>query len=79
MNSVPKINKEWTHQSLDTWNRLGPLDLNEVNDKNRIHLNNKAEYKETETDIGVDYGQHKGNDLHGIARFVGSKYDREKN
>ena len=50
MNSTPKINEEWSHLSLVTWNRLGPLDLNEINENNPIDLNNDAEYKEGEVE-----------------------------
>ena len=79
MNSAPKINEEWTDLPLVTWHRLGALDLNEVNDKNPIHLNNAAEYQEREDDYGFSYGQHAGNKMHRIARFVASKYDEDKN
>ena len=78
MNSTPKINEEWTDLPLVTWHRLGALDLNEVNDKNPIHLNNAAEYQEVERDYGFSYGQRKGNNMHGIGRYVGSKDDDDQ-
>ena len=70
LESEPIVNPEWSQKSLEVWKRLGPLDLNELNEMSPIDLDEDLIYQEKEYNNGYCHGQFKANQRHGISRIV---------
>ena len=55
---------------LDTWRRLGPLDLNDINEIHPIDLSKELVYQERDISDGKVFGQYKDDNAEGIQRKV---------
>ena len=72
LESEPVMNPDWTQKPLETWRRLGPLDLNEVNEISPIDLSSDLVYQEEHAAYGKGFGQFKNGFAEGIFREVHS-------
>ena len=56
MNSEPILNPDWTQTPLEIWKRLGPLDLNEVDQNNPTEFIPDLVYREREDQYYTNFG-----------------------
>ena len=59
LESEPAVNPNWTQKPLETWRRLGPLDLNELNEVSPIDLSKDLVYEEIDLHGCKSFGQFK--------------------
>ena len=71
LSSEPLLDPNKSQAPLETWKRLGQLDLNDLHEKNPIDLNKQLVYQEEEYEDGDTYhGQWMGEDWCGIGRDI---------
>ena len=74
--SDPKVDSNGFQALLNTWKRIGKLDLDELHKLSEIDLSQDLEYEETTDGDCSMYGQMKEGKLNGLGRKIYKNYNR---